>query len=677
MDFKENADVNAQKFKLDTIKLAGVGFWTWHIQKNIFELSYEAKKQLGYESDDLDHTFESWQHIWHDDERTKMLKGIEAALLTDKDEFSLIQRFIHKDGVSHWYYTKAVIKKNKNKRPVEIHGFSVNADDLIKIYRYLNLDEDDYLDYISVTNTATWYWNIKTGETTFNDRWAQLLGYSIEELEPVDINTWERLVHPDDIDQAKSILQTVIDQNASFYENTFRMVHKDGSDVWVLDKGKIIEWTDNQEPLAMMGTHTDITKAKLLELQLIKDEERYKNLVESSYDIIYTIDLNHHITYISSAWTRRLGHDIKDVLNKSFVPFVHEDDRSNLDKFFNNIKETDTRLEFTSYRLRHIDGSWRYFNTNAVSLKDENNNVIGFSGTARDVTEQKTLQEELSKERDIFKKTLLSVGDGIISTDHFGKIVVLNPVAQRYVNLRSKDTNGKNLEEVFIVYDESKNGYIGNIALQVIESKKSIQLKEGILTNHNHEKIHIEYSASPIEDIHGSEDGVVIVFRDISERIERQKEIEYLSYHDYLTGLYNRRYYEEYIKTLDDIDIPISMMLIDVNDLKKFNDTFGHDAGDELIKTVSEIINHLASDAVVCRSGGDEFIILFEKDIDLLDLENKIVFAMNSKKLYGKSISVSVGFNKRLDKYDQVADIQKRADMYLYECKHKYHNNHK
>ena len=83
---------------------------------------------------------------------------------------------------------------------------------------------------------------------------------------------------------------------------------------------KIIEWTDNEKPLVMMGTHNDITKHKLLEQQLAKDEERYKNLVESSYDIIYSIDLNNNITYISSAWTRRLGHPVEDVLNKSFIP---------------------------------------------------------------------------------------------------------------------------------------------------------------------------------------------------------------------------------------------------------------------------------------------------------------------------------------------------------------------
>ncbi len=675
MSFKEFIDVNTQKYKLNTINSTGVVFWRWQTSKNILQLSDEAKKSLGYDDCHDDESFDSWQHIWHEDEKVKMLKVVESALLSGKNEFSMLQRFIHKDQKSHWYYSKAMIIKNKNSKPIEINGFSVNADDLIKIYRYLNLEENDYLDYISASDTATWYWNIHTSETTFNDRWAQMLGYTIEELEPVSIATFEALVHPDDITKTKEILKNVIDNNESFYENTFRMVHKDGSDVWILDRGKIIEWTEDQKPLVMMGTHNDVTKSKLLELRLAKDEERYKNLVESSYDIIYSIDLEGNITYISSAWTRRLGHSIEDVLNKSFVPFIHEGDRKKLGAFFQEIKENDKRLEIQSYRLKHKDGSWRFFNTNALSIKDEEGRVIGFTGTAREITEQILLEDKLSRERDMFKKTLLSVGEGVISTDHSGKIVVLNPAAQSFISIRSKNTTGKNLDDVFNVLDYQSSKPMGNIALDVIQTGKSIQLKEGILVNHNHEKIHIEYSAFPIEDMQGEKDGVVIVFRDISERVERQTEIEYLSYHDYLTGLYNRRYYEEYIKKLDETDKIISMMLLDVNDLKKFNDTFGHDAGDQLIRIVSKVIDDLAKDAIVCRSGGDEFIILYEKDVDLLALENQIKDALKLIELFGREISVSIGFNKRLDKYDRIVDIQKRADLYLYECKHKFHNN--
>ncbi len=386
------------------------------------------------------------------------------------------------------------------------------------------------------------------------------------------------------------------------------------------------------------------------------------------------MDLDNNVTFISKAWERLLGHSIEETLHRSFVPYIHPDDVKKLGNFLKEIKEKDKRLEITTYRLRHEDGSWRYFSTNAVSIKDEHGQIIGFSGTARDITDQKQLEETLSLERDTFKKTLFSVGDGIIATDHDGNITMINPLAKTFFDERSKFIIGKPLDYYFKVEDINQKECFENIALKVIDSKKTIQVKQGVLINQKNERFSIEYSASPIEDINGVEDGVVIVFRDISERIEKTKEIEYLSYHDYLTGLYNRRYYEGYINRLDHKDLPISLMLLDIDELKKFNDTFGHHVGDQLIQKVSSVIEEIASDATVCRIGGDEFVILYERDIDLSEVKNQIKDKINKMNLFGLPLSVSVGFNKRLDKYERIVDVQKRADKYLYECKARFYH---
>jgi diguanylate cyclase (GGDEF)-like protein/PAS domain S-box-containing protein len=663
------SNVNHEDYILKTVDATSIVFWRWDAKNDLFFISDRGKQILGY--DDLGGAFNNWSHIWHPNEQNRMLKLITSTIDSNNNQFATLQRFKHSDDSYHWYYSKGIIQKSDEH--VEVSGFSVNADELTKIYAYFNLSLESSHDYISATNTATWYWNIQSGETVFNERWAELIGYTLEELSPISINTWTELMHPDDRKIAEAVVQKAVDQNEEYYENTFRMMHKDGSYRWVLDRGKVIDWDKNQKPLIMVGTHHDITKSKELELRLAEDERRYKDLIESSYDIIYTMDLNYNITFISRAWERLLGHTIDDILNQSFIPYIHPDDVKVLGNFLKEISKRDRRLESKTYRLKHKDGSWRYFSTNALSMKDEHGKVVGFSGTARDITDQKLLEETLSFERDTFKKTLFSVGDGIIATDQKGLITMINPVAKDFYNERSKFFIGKKLDKFFRVEDINEGNCLGNIALHVIKTKKAIQVKQGMLVTHKNDKFPIEYSASPIEDIHGIEDGVVIVFRDISERIEKQKEIEFLSYHDYLTGLYNRRYYEDYIKKLDQKDLPISLMLLDINDLKKLNDTFGHHVGDQLIQKVSSVIDEIASDATVCRVGGDEFVILFEKDVDLYDIENRIKEKLIDMNLFGLSISVSIGFNKRLDKYDRIVDVQKRADKYLYECKARYH----
>jgi len=121
---------------------------------------------------------------------------------------------------------------------------------------------------IEGTRLGTWEWNIQTGETTFNDRWAEMLGYSLHELEPTDILTWEHFAHPEDLVESGRLLKRHFEGLDDYYEFESRMRHKNGNWVWVLDRGKVIERDKNGQPLKMYGTHSDITEKKLMEQQI-------------------------------------------------------------------------------------------------------------------------------------------------------------------------------------------------------------------------------------------------------------------------------------------------------------------------------------------------------------------------------------------------------------------------
>lgn len=113
-------------------------------------------------------------------------------------------------------------------------------------------------------NAGTWIWNIQTGETLFNERWAELAGYKLEELEPVSVQTWLDLVHPDDLVQLREpLLQTLMGQRSHF-DIECRIKHRDDHWVWIQDRGKVIEWSPDGQPVRMAGTHTDITERKLI-----------------------------------------------------------------------------------------------------------------------------------------------------------------------------------------------------------------------------------------------------------------------------------------------------------------------------------------------------------------------------------------------------------------------------
>jgi PAS domain S-box-containing protein len=127
---------------------------------------------------------------------------------------------------------------------------------------------------IKSTNVGTWEWNIQAGELIINDRWAQIVGYTMEELSPVNINTWEKLAHPDDLKQSMALLTKHFSGELPYYEFEGRMKHKDGHWVWISDHGKVATFSQDDKPLMMLGTHVDISERKRLEQVFIDQKEK-------------------------------------------------------------------------------------------------------------------------------------------------------------------------------------------------------------------------------------------------------------------------------------------------------------------------------------------------------------------------------------------------------------------
>ena len=121
---------------------------------------------------------------------------------------------------------------------------------------------------IEGTNIGTWEWNVQTGETVFNERWAELVGYTLDELQPVNIDTWKELVHPDDLERSNQLLKRHFSGVEPFYDCECRMRRKNGSWVWIHDRGKVVTRTGDGKPLMMYGTHEDISGRKRAESEL-------------------------------------------------------------------------------------------------------------------------------------------------------------------------------------------------------------------------------------------------------------------------------------------------------------------------------------------------------------------------------------------------------------------------
>jgi PAS domain S-box-containing protein len=138
---------------------------------------------------------------------------------------------------------------------------------------------------IEGTNVGTWEWNVQTGETIFNSRWAEIIGYTLEDISPVSIKTWMNFCHPDDLKASGEALQKHFTGELSYYEFESRMKHRNGNWVWILDRGKVTSWTADGKPLLMQGTHQDISRQKQQESELreAKSAADIANQAKSSF----------------------------------------------------------------------------------------------------------------------------------------------------------------------------------------------------------------------------------------------------------------------------------------------------------------------------------------------------------------------------------------------------------
>ncbi|MEI7432862.1 MAG: PAS domain S-box protein [Methanomicrobiales archaeon] len=246
---------------------------------------------------------------------------------------------------------------------------------------------------------VNWEFDVGTGIFTFDDRFYALYGTTAEieggYLMSAEIYA-KKFVHPDDqhlvADEVKKAIKAVDPGYESHVEH--RIIRRDGEIRYIVVRFGIIK-DENGRTIKTHGVNQDITRLKRVDEALEQSEEKFRLLVENSHDIIYTLNLQGVFTFVSPSWVRLLGHPFAEVVGKPFLEFVHPDDNRRCQELMQSLIETGQRQTDVEYRVRHADGTWRWYTTNAVPLHDKAGKINGAEGIASDITRRKEYEVAL------------------------------------------------------------------------------------------------------------------------------------------------------------------------------------------------------------------------------------------------------------------------------------------
>ncbi len=638
----------------------------------------------------------------------------------EKRSFDMENRHTDRTGKVHWF--SWIDKGIYNEKGALIGYQSIGQDITSKKEVELEFlkSQKRLVEAQILGNLGDWEWDVKTDKSYWSAQTFRLLGFAPGEFEPTQ-EFYRSLILPDDRDLLVKGQNEAFASRQETYRTEYPLKIARDSIVWIRDQGRI-EYDESGNASRVIGTILDITESKELQLSLENHIRTEKTLLEVS-NIFMTTETSNLAAGLIEALkiigakadadrAVLLTNDLLSIDDGTMYSYPENVDSN----FFGDYGAADDILpggiedlyengiviiSDTSKMNRKLKKHMNVFLENKIGAiicvaLYHRNNIGGYLYLVREkpsevwssvdgdffrlvaemcvgALEAIKSRRELEREKEILALTLMSIGDGFISMNSRGRVEFVNDSALKLLGIERPDVHGKLLEDAVEIKSENDNHVINLEELRYIQVLYGQEYRKAdyLHPDGNHRIFSISSTSIPSFGREGA--GCAMIFRDITEESARQKEIKFLSFHDSLTGVYNRAFMEVELSRLDtERQLPLSVIMGDVNGLKMANDVFGHKEGDKLLNCIAEIIvSCCREEDVIARWGGDEFsIILPSTDQKIADrICDRIRSKCDRRKDSTISPSIALGSATKNTTDELMDDIVREAEDRMYRQK--------
>ncbi len=533
---------------------------------------------------------------------------------------------------------------------------------------------------IETTRDGFWVVDINGQITDVNAAYCQMTGYTKKELLGVKIEVLDVIETPQ---ETQRHIKEIIENGSALFET--RHKKKDGTLLDIEISATFVDRTTG-----IFAFCRDITQRVEAENALKASEERYRLIAENVSDVISVYNLSKgRFTYVSPSIVTLRGFTVEEAIRESFEEAISLNSleltsaamSKNLEDFLNNPKTLNSYLDKVEQPCKNGENIWveiaskyRYNLENELEAISISRNI-----DARQSAEEqlKASEKELKDQNNLISTLLKLLPIGVFMVEvPSGKPLVANETAKTILGRGIlPDVTKQNLGEVYQAYKSDSGERYPLDEMPIILGMQGISshIEDMMVKDPSGINRHLEVFGTSVEDENKNVWASMVSFIDISERKKAQEMMIHLSYYDQLTNLYNRRFYEEELKRLDtERNLPITLIMTDVNGLKLTNDAFGHQAGDNLLKEIAQILkNGCRADEIISRIGGDEFVIIVPKS-DAMQAR-VLIDRLNAALLEGKEtnpiLSLSIGYAVKETTSQNMNDIFKEAEDDMYRHK--------